>query len=115
MSIVVIRELIQDFFIDILDNNLATIEQYASLISGIILTFNDELIKNYNFNSQFIQYQTNQIVTTHLISQIRLINGNYANLFTPFKFQLKFQAIGQLKLSRTVRESVSAIEKIQIS
>lgn len=115
MSILVIRDFIQDFFIDIFDNKLANIEQYSSLISGIILTSNDELIKSYNFNSQLTQYQTNQIVTTHLISQIRLINGNYTNLFSPFKFQLKFQVIGQLKLSKTVGESVSPIQKIQIS
>jgi hypothetical protein len=115
MSILVIREFIQDFFIDILDNHLANIEKYSSLILGIILTSNDELIKSYNLNSQFNQYQTNQIFTTHLISQIRLINGNYINLVSLFKFQLKFQVIGQLKLSKTVRESVSPIQTIQIS
>lgn len=115
MSVQVIREFVQDFYIDILDNNLSNIEKYSSLISGIILTSNDELVTSYNVNSALTQYQTNQIVTTHLVSQIRLINGNYTNLFSPFKFQLKFQVIGQLTLSKTVRESVSPIQEIQIS
>ncbi|MBD2355770.1 hypothetical protein H6G41_14265 [Tolypothrix sp. FACHB-123] len=115
MSILVIREFIQEFFIDILDARLTNIEKFSSLILGILLTSNDELIKNYNFHNPVTQYQTNKIVTTHLISQIRLINGNYINLFSPFKFQLRLKVIGQLKLSKTVRESVSPIQEIQIS
>jgi hypothetical protein len=115
ISILLIREFSQVFFIDIFDRELINIEKYSSLILGIILTGNEELIKNYNFNSQFKKYQTNQVLTTNLISQIRLIDGNYANLIAPFKFQLKFQVIGQLKFSKTVREPLSTIETVQIS
>lgn len=114
LGIAVMREFTQDFFIDIVDTNLANIEQFSSLASGAILTSSDELIVNYNFNSQITKYQTNQVITNHTISRISFINGTYTNLSATFKFQLKFQVIGQLNISRTVKESAIPIQTIQI-
>lgn len=114
MSVCVIREFTQEFFVDIIDSNLENIEKFSSLISGIILTNNDELIADYNSHFQANPYQSNQIITNLTVSYIHFLNANYSNFTNPFKFQLKFQVKGQLNLSRTVRESILPIQTIKL-
>ncbi|MBD2196754.1 MULTISPECIES: hypothetical protein [Calothrix] len=109
MSILVIQEFMQEFFIDIWDDSLTNIDKYSSLIMGIILTNNDQLINDYNLNSQLTPYQTHHIFNTHQINQIRVMNGSYSSFSSPFKFQLKFQVIGQLRIRKTVSESGAPI------
>jgi hypothetical protein len=114
ISVCIIREFIQEFFVDIIDSNLENIEKFSSLISGIILTNNDELIADYNSHFQANPYQSKQIIANSTISYIHFLNANYINLTNPLKFQLKLQVKGQLNLSRTVRESISPIQTIKL-
>ncbi|MDF0551822.1 hypothetical protein [Kamptonema sp. UHCC 0994] len=105
-EITVIREFEQDFFIDIYDNDLGSIEKLASLILGIILTNSEDLLQEYNVTKP-THYQENanknpSTTTTHLINQINFLEGNYKTSVTPMIFELKWQVKGNIKLVRTV-------------
>lgn len=114
LGILTVREFQQEFLIYICDIDIDNIEKFSSIVTGIILTNSDELIQYYNFIKP-TQYQTNQVITTHTISQINAIDGTYETLAPPFKLRLKFKVIGQLKLTKTVTEGVSPIRDVRIN
>lgn len=113
LGILTVREFQQDFLIDICDQELTNIEKISSLAAGIIITNHDELIQYYNF-TQPTEYQTDKLTTIHTINQIHLLEGIYTTLTTPLKLQLRFNVIGQLKLTKTITEGVSPIKEIKI-
>lgn len=113
-EIIALREFSQDFFINIYDRNLSNIEKYSSLILGVILTNSDDLMQQYN-TAEVTQYQSQQTLTTHLISQINLLEGDYKNSADILSFELKLQVKGQLKLLRKVQGVPYPITTISIT
>ena len=115
LEAIAMQEFQQELFIDICHKDLGKLENFASLVTGIILTNQEKLTQNYNNQKTATQYTSKTISTTHTVSKINLLEGVYTTLETPSVFQLKFEVFGQLKLVKTVTEEVSEIEKIEIN
>ena len=119
-EIIVLREFQQYFLIDICNDDLAKLEEIASLITGIIFTNQEKLIKYYNIKGEnnsekpVTQYTSKTVSNTHTISQINLLEGIYTTLENPFIFQLKFEVFGQIKSIKTVTEEAGVIEEVKI-
>lgn len=116
-SIFTVREFQQDFWIDIYDQNFARLEQWSSLISGILLNSHDLLIKQYNTPQESqpkTEYQTQQFITTHTLSQFRLLEGTYLSPKTGMRLQLKFTVVGQIKMAKAFTDGMTAIQKVRI-
>ncbi len=61
------------------------------------------------------QYKSKTISNTQTISQISLIEGLYISQQNPFVFQLKFDAIGQMKIVKTVTDdNIESIKEIEL-
>ncbi len=98
-----IQEFQQDFWIDIYDGDFARLEQWSSLITGILLGSHDGLIEQYNTPPEATpktEYQTQQFSTRHTLSQFRLLGGTYLSQEKGLGLQLKFMVVGQLKLTK---------------
>ena len=72
VGVFTIREFQQEFLVDIYDVNLADVEKWSSLVTGIILTNHDELLEHYNLIEK-TEYLANQFITTHTIDQIQIL------------------------------------------
>lgn len=116
-SLFTVQEFQQDFWIEIYDSDFAKLEQWSSLISGILLNSHDRLIEQYNTPQDpeaKTEYQTPNFLTTHTLSQFRLLGGTYLSPATGMGLQLKFTIVGQIKMTKALAEGATAIQKIQI-
>jgi hypothetical protein len=117
-GIFTLREFLQDLVIDIYDTTMAAVEQWASLTTGLLLTSHNDLLAAYNADVPASPadltntYRSGQVVTTHTITQIKLLEGLPSLAATPCHLQLRWTVAGQLKLVREQVEGVGIIEQI---
>lgn len=110
-----IQEFQQDFWIDIYDGDLARLEQWSSLITGILLGSHDGLIQQYNTPPEAkpkTEYQTEQFMTRHTLSQFRLLGGAYLSQEKGPGLQLKFTVVGQIKLTKPTRDEGARVKQV---
>jgi hypothetical protein len=105
------REFRQEFLVDIFDGDMAKVEKWASLATGMILTNHDELCERYNVTDK-TEYVANQFITTHSIDHIHMLEGIPSNAGAIFKLQLQLKVAGQLKLAKEIIDGFGLIEKI---
>ena len=113
-----IQEFQQDFWIDIYDGDFARLEQWSSLVTGILLGSHDGLIQQYNAPPEShpkTQYQTEKFMTCHTLSQFRLLAGTYLSCENGLGLQLKFTAVGQIKLTKLTRDEDAKIKEVTIA
>jgi hypothetical protein len=117
----------QDFYIDISDQNYALLEQWSSLIVGILLDRHDWLIQQYNNPpnpTSKTEYQSENIITTHTLNHFRLLTGIFFNPPSPFGLRLTFTVTGQIRVTskidldddriRTVTGQIRVTNKIDL-
>lgn len=112
------REFQQEFWIEIYDQEFDRLEQWSSLITGILIANHDALLKQYNTlidPEEKTKYQANQVSTTHTLSQFRLIEGIYLYPKTGVGLQLKLTAVGQIQIDHAIAEGMIPIQKIAIT
>jgi hypothetical protein len=112
-----IQEFQQDFWIDIYDKEFGQLEQWSSLVTGILLGSHDGLIQQYNTPPEAkpkTEYQTEQFMTRHTLSQFRLLAGTYLSCENGLGLQLKFTAVGQIKLTKLTRDEDAKIKEVTI-
>ncbi len=113
VGVFTIREFQQDFFLDVYDDDMAGVEQWASLAAAMILTNHDELVAQYNDPSTATAYTANQFVNTHTVDQILLLDGNPDFSGDAAKMQFRFQVHGQLKPVKEIVDGFALIEKVR--
>lgn len=111
VSIFIAQEFQQELLIDIYGNDLAVVEQLASLVNGIMLTNSSDFIEAFNARVK-TEYHAGPYATTHTIAQINLLEGLTNRLETIYTTQLKFNVTGQLTLIKEVADGFGLIEKI---
>lgn len=107
----------QDFCIDIEDQNYASLEQWSSLIVGIILDRHDQLIQQYNNPSdpeKKTAYQANHFTTTHTLNHFRLLTGVFFNPPRNVGLRLTFNVTGQIRVTSTIDPPATRIQTIPI-
>ncbi|NUM65905.1 hypothetical protein HUU39_11615 [candidate division KSB1 bacterium] len=111
VGVFTMREFQQDFLVDIFDDDIAEVEKWASLATGMILTSHDELIEQYNFTTK-TEYTANQFLTYHTLDRIQMLEGVPSRADNCVKLQLKFKVVGQMKLTKAITSDFGLIEKI---
>jgi hypothetical protein len=111
VGVFTIREFQQQLLIDIYDTDLAAAEQWASLVTGIILTDQQEFIAAFNTTAK-TEYQAGPYLTGHTLNQINFLEGTPTYTDALFNIQLKFNISGQLKLVKKISDGFGLIETI---
>jgi hypothetical protein len=111
-SVSVLREFQQEFMTDLYGRDRKHYEEILSLIIGIILANQDELIDQYNKDNEN-QYKSINMITTHSLNQIKLLEGNPVISQNVSGFQLKFQVTGQIQMTKTIPDGISTIKTIR--
>lgn len=111
VGVYMIREFQQVFLVDVYDDDHVEVEKWASLITSMILTNQDELIEHYNVTAK-TEYIANQFLTTHTIDRIHILSGNPNHSGSLFNIQLRYEVAGQMKLIREIIDGFGIIEKI---
>lgn len=112
--ITVLREFRQAFAIDVISPTSAQAEALVSLAIAILLTNHDALLDRYNTADPKTEYRTAQFTSLHHLSQFRLLEGIPLDSETGVRIMLKFEAIGQLKMTQT-SEGQQVIQNIPIT
>ena len=117
-GIFTIREFLQDLVIEIYDTTMAAVEQWASLTMGLLFTSHDDLLAAYNADvpnsppDATNTYHSGQVVTTHTVTQLKLLEGLPNSAATPCHVQLRWTVAGQCKFVKEQVEGVGVIEQI---
>jgi hypothetical protein len=117
LSIFTVREFQQDFWIDLYDQDFAKLEQWSSLIAGILLNSHDRLVQQYNIPQESqpkTEYKTQQFITVHTLSQFHFLEGSYLSPKTGMGLQLKFTVMGQIKMIKAVADGITAIQEVKL-
>ncbi len=98
-----IREFFQMFHLELFTHNMAELEKYASLSSGIILADVQQMIEEYN--STYTGYDVKNYKTTISIDNIHFVEGDtvitkLSNSGTTQKYILKFKVTGRIEFKK---------------
>ena len=107
----------QDFCIDIEDQNYALLEQWSSLIVGIVLDRHDQLVQHYNSPTSTdpkTDYQAGHFTTTHTLNHFRLLTGVFFNPPTNVGLRLTFNVTGQIRVTSRIDQPAARIQKVPI-
>jgi hypothetical protein len=113
-----VRTFQQIFWLDIYDQTFATSEQWASLITGILIARHDALIAQYNSattSQTKAEYQSQHWITTHRLTEYRPLEGTCLYPKTGMGLQLQFTASGQITVTPKVPESDRVIQTVTIT
>ena len=117
-GIFTLREFLQDLVIEIYDTTMAAVEQWASLTMGLLFTSHDTLLAAYNADvpnpppDVTNTYHSGQVVTTHTVTQLKLLEGLPSPAAIPCHVQLRWTVAGQCKFVKEQVEGVGVIEQI---
>lgn len=113
VSIFTLRELRQEFVIDIYAADPATVEKLGSLVAGSILIEQQTLLADFNNNAAFkAEYSAGNIGTLHRLHQIHLLTGMPRYQVAIPRLQLGFEATGLLKTTRAITDGFGLIERV---
>ncbi|MFK8184553.1 MAG: hypothetical protein AB8B99_14360 [Phormidesmis sp.] len=121
------QEFQQTFSIDLYTQSPEDLEKLSSLIVGILLTYQDPLIKRYNTTEPSstepstsdppTTYQAKTVTTRHHLRQYQFLSSTPTYPPDPTAgvgLTLTFSALGHLTLSKPVTEGLHPIETIDI-
>lgn len=111
VGVFAVKEFEQRFLVDIYEADLALVEQWASLATGMILTNHDELIEQYNITAK-TEYVANQFITRHTLDRLHILEGSPGRQESALTMQLTYKAIGQVTLIKEIIDGFGLIEKI---
>lgn len=116
------QEFQQTFSIDLHTQTPADLEKLSSLILGILLTYQSELITAYNNTDPLSTYQAQTVTTRHHLRQFQFLSStptypseSAAGPGAGFGLTLTFSALGHLTLSKPITEGLHPIETIDIT
>jgi hypothetical protein len=110
-GIFTIREFKQELIIDIYDTQMAAVEKWTALTTGIILMNVKALIESCN-NGDEVGYQSKQIAATPYIDRIQIMEGTPILRQDACQFKLKCHAAGHLKLAKEISDGFNRIEQV---
>lgn len=110
-GIFTIREFKQQLMIDIYDTNMAAVEKWTALTTGMILINVETLIESCNRGNE-LGYQSNRITATPCIDRIHVMEGTPIPRQDACQLQLKFLAEGHLKLAKEITDGFNLIEQV---
>jgi hypothetical protein len=112
VGVFTVRDFEQGLLLDIFAAEVLQMEQLASLASGVLLVFHDELVEAFNQDPAFQTiYTAGAVTTTHLLSRLQFQSGHL--IYTPaLKMSLTFMASGQITAARAITEGFGLIAKI---
>lgn len=133
----IVREFQQEFALYISAQSFPVVEQYSSLVTGILLNSHDTLIQQFNAPqapSAATAYRSKQFATTHSLSGFKFLQATYltADLTSqsagtprtrslnqtapdPITVQLNWVAVGSIEMTQTTTEGDRLIERVNIS
>jgi hypothetical protein len=111
VGVFTIKEFEQNFLIDIYEADPKLLEQWTSLVTGMILTSHDDLIEQYNLSAK-TEYVANQFITRHTLGRIHVLEGIPGRQESALKMQLISNAIGQVTVIKEIVDGFGLIEKI---
>jgi hypothetical protein len=103
----------QDFQADIFETSHSLSEKWAALVIAAILTNRDELLEHYNTTNQ-TTYNAGVFGSAHKLVQLYPVG--YAPIQpapNSVQWQLTFQVVGLLSLTKAITDGFSLIEKIR--
>jgi hypothetical protein len=106
-----ILEFQQEMLIDIHDTDMAAVEKWTSLTTGIILMNVGDLIETCNKKNEG-RYQSNRIAAIPFIDRIQMIEGAPVYGEDLSKLQLKWRVAGHLKLVKEITDGFGLIEQV---
>jgi hypothetical protein len=108
-----IREFKQELIIDICDTQMAAVEKWTALTTGIILMNAQALIQWCN-NGDEVGYQSNRIAATPYIDRIQVMEGTPISRQDTCQLRLKCLAAGHLKLAKEITDGFNLIEQVLV-
>lgn len=107
-----VRDFEQVLSLDVYGSDIDTVEQLASLASGVLLTHHDEVVEACNQDPAFQTiYTSGNVTTSHSLNRLQYQSGLV--VFTPsLRMTLTFMASGQILATRAISEGFGLIQKI---
>ena len=111
-GIFTVRELRQQLLADVYGQDAGTVEGFASLVAGVVLTDQDELLEHVNRVAP-TTYAAGRYATRHVFDRLVLTGGAAVDSSDGIVHQrLRFRATGRLEATREVDGGFGLIERV---